>query len=76
MTTMTPFRLGDYVSTAPPVVVVTPNSGAIPPPGTIAAAATAGNPVTDWLTGSMFGGIPNWVLAGGLALLLFGGSRR
>lgn len=60
-------------------VVVTPTSGAIPPPQIVPAPAPApANPLMGWLQGSMIGGIPNWVLLASVgALLLFrGGPRR
>jgi len=56
-------------------VVVSPTGGAIPPPHTPIVPAGAGG-IMDWLQGSMFGGIPNWVLAGAAALLLFRGRKR
>lgn len=57
-----------------PAVVVTPTSGAIPPPQAVAAAAAA--PVS-WLEQSLIGGIPNkYLLLGGIAgLFLFGGKH-
>ena len=53
-----------------PVVVLTPTSGAIPPPSTPIAPAPA-----NFLTSSLFLGIPNWVLLGGAALFLLGGKK-
>ncbi len=55
-------------------VVVSPTNGPIPPPNTPIIPAGSGNPLMDFLTGSLFGGIPNWVLVGG-ALLLLGGNK-
>jgi len=55
-------------------IVVSPTGGPIPPPNTPIIAASS-NPLMDFLTGSMFGGIPNWVLLGAGALLLMGGKK-
>ena len=56
-------------------VVVTPTSGPIPSPGTVAAGTAA---PASWLDQSLIGGIPNkFLLLGGLgAFLLFGGKRK
>ena len=49
--------------TNPPTVVVTPTSGPIPTPAAVTAAtAPATNPIADFLSGSLFLGIPNWAL--------------
>jgi hypothetical protein len=60
---------------SPGTVVVTPTSGPIPPPGTVAAGTTA---PASWLDGSMIAGIPNkFLLLGGLgAFLFFGGKHK
>jgi hypothetical protein len=54
-------------------VVVTPTSGTIPPPATVAA----GTAPVPWLEQSLIGGIQNkWLLLGGLgAFLAFGGKH-
>jgi len=52
-------------------VIVSPTSGAIPPPNTPIVAA----PTTNFLTSSLFGGIPNWMLLGVAALFLMGGKK-
>jgi hypothetical protein len=52
-------------------IVLTPNSGPIPPPPSIPVVAAAPTDIMAWLQGSMFGGIPNWVLVAGAAALLF-----
>lgn len=56
-------------------VVVTPTSGPIPSPGTVAAATSA---PASWLDQSLIAGIPNkFLLLGGLgAFLLFGGKKK
>lgn len=56
-------------------VVVTPTSGPIPSPGTVAAGTTA---PASWLDQSLIGGIPNkFLLLGGLgAFLFFGGKHK
>lgn len=56
-------------------VVVTPTSGPIPSPGTVAAGTSA---PPSWLDQSLIGGIPNkFLLLGGIgAFLLFGGKRK
>jgi hypothetical protein len=64
------------VAVSPAGFPVNPVTGA---PATMPApAAAAGfdfNSIWTWLQGSMFGGIPNWILvAGGAALFLFSGS--
>jgi len=55
-------------------VIVTPTSGPIPSPATVAAAAAAH---VSWLEQSMIGGIANkWLLLGGIAaLFVFGGKK-
>ena len=58
-------------------VVVTPTSGPIPPPTAVPAAVSAGgNSIMDFLTGSMIGGIPNWVFVAGAGILLLGGKKK
>lgn len=59
----------------PGAVVVTPTSGAIPAPATVATATPAS---TSWLDQSMIAGIPNkFLILGGLgALFLFGGHKK
>jgi hypothetical protein len=56
-------------------VVVTPTSGPIPSPGTVAAGTAA---PASWLDQSLIGGIPNkFLLLGGIgAFFLFGGKRK
>lgn len=56
-------------------VVVTPTSGPIPSPGTVAAGTT---PPTSWLDQSLFAGIPNkYLLLGGVgAFIFFGGKKK
>jgi len=56
-------------------VVVTPTSGPIPSPGTVAAGTTA---PASWLDQSLIGGIPNkYLLLGGIgAYLFFGGKHK
>jgi len=55
-------------------VVVTPTSGPIPAPGTVAAATAA---PASWFDQSLIAGIANkWLLLGGIgALFLFGGKK-
>ena len=56
-------------------VVVTPTSGPIPAPGTVAAGTAA---PASWLEQSLIGGIANkWLLVGGIgAFLFFGGKKK
>ena len=76
------------VTPVPPPPGIVPSVPAVSPSGAV-ISSTSGAPapapaspsssIMDWLTGSMFGGIPNWLLVGGAALLFFGesgGSRR
>lgn len=76
-TIMPPNAPGGYVinaTAAPtPTVVLTPTSGAIPPPNVVPSAAVPA--ASSWFTSSRFGGIPNWALLGGAVVLLMGGKR-
>jgi hypothetical protein len=54
-------------------VVVSPTSGAIPPPQTVAAAT---QPVS-WLDRQLISGVPNkYLLLGGLGAALFFGGKK
>lgn len=71
----TPISQPGVNAPATPTVIVTPTSGTIPPPTTPIVASRSGS-IMEWLQGSMFGGIPNWVIAAGAGLFLFGGGGR
>lgn len=59
-------------------VVVTPSSGTIPDPATVAAATTTDT--TSWFEQQMITGIPNWMLVAGAGVLFMmhnsGGKKR
>lgn len=52
-------------------------AAAVPAPASAVSAGFDFNSIWAWLQGSMFGGIPNWILvAGGAALFLFSGEEK
>jgi hypothetical protein len=73
----TPVTALSTVPSPGPTVIVSPTGGPIPAPNTpIVAAAPASTSLSDFLTGSLFGGIPNWLLLAGGAALLFLGDKK
>jgi len=66
---------GSTPVTTPPTVVATPTSGPLPTPAAVAAATAPPASLATFLSGSIFGGIPNWVLLLGAGLLLLKGKN-